>query len=297
MMMTSLIALAQAQPPIRIAPPPAPPPVSVPRTSPPPPPPTVTPPRAIAGSITHADYPAEALREEASGTTRVRLSVTPEGTVSGCTVIASAGHAALDSTACQLLTTRFRFSPATERGRPVAGSYQTAVRWSLPDGHPPTPIGFAQARFTQTVSASPAGVADCQVTQIGSAFAAFDYGQCQDLTNVGLVDSKLMGAGHPRVRLIQTVSLLPQSETLSMPAVPGAPHWEETADLQIAPDGSVSACTMVSQTGTPPKYARPIFQPLCQELGYVIFPHVPGTAVRRARMRSAVQVEVQVGQR
>jgi hypothetical protein len=56
--------------------------------------------------------------------------------VSACDVTNTSGHAILDSTACQLIATRFRFSPATSGGRPVAGSYSTAVSRSLPVERP-----------------------------------------------------------------------------------------------------------------------------------------------------------------
>jgi hypothetical protein len=106
-----------------------------------------------------------------------------------------------------------------------------------------------------------------------------------------------MGAGHPQVRLTQTVSLLPRGEALTMPALPGPTYWEETADIEIAADGSVASCLTASESGSPPKYANPIFQPVCQQLRFVTFPAAQAPEVRRARIRSAVYVEVQVGRR
>jgi protein TonB len=92
-----------------------------------------TPARHTGGSITDDDYPAAALRAEAQGTTRITLSVGPNGRATGCTVSGSSGNSALDSTACRLAQSRFRFSPATQNGQPVAGSYSTSIRWNLPD--------------------------------------------------------------------------------------------------------------------------------------------------------------------
>lgn len=284
------------QPPVRVGPPPLPAPPRYPTPPPPPPPPLGPPPtpaRIIAGSITDADYPAAAIRAEASGTTRVRLGITAEGKVDSCEVVGSSGNSSLDSTTCQLFTTRFRFSPASRAGVPVPSTYSGSVRWDLPHDDGPTPIGFAQGRLTQTVTLSPRGVAECQVNLIGTTFAAFD-GVCRDLEFVSLADPSEMGAGHPPVRLTYTASLLPQGESLTMPALPGAPYWEETADLEIAPDGSVTACTEISRTGAPPDYTAPPFRPLCAALrGGAAFPAAAGTEVRRARMRSALYVEVQ----
>lgn len=96
-----------------------------------------TPARRLGGSISDADYPAAAIREGAEGTTRVMLEIGVNGRVTGCSVTGSSGSALLDSTACQLLSRRYRFAPATQAGQPVASSYSTAVRWSLPSGAAP----------------------------------------------------------------------------------------------------------------------------------------------------------------
>jgi len=97
------------------------------------PPAAPTPAKHTGGSISDADYPAAALRAEAQGTTRITLQVGPNGRATGCSVTGSSGNGALDSTACRLAQSRFRFSPATQNGQPVAGTYSTSVRWQLPD--------------------------------------------------------------------------------------------------------------------------------------------------------------------
>jgi protein TonB len=85
------------------------------------------------GAITNDDYPAAALRAEAQGTTRITLQVGANGRATGCSVTGSSGNSSLDSTACSLAQRRFRFSPATQNGQPVAGSASTSIRWVLPE--------------------------------------------------------------------------------------------------------------------------------------------------------------------
>ena len=108
--------------------------------APPPPPVTAgregTPARAranLATYVTADDYPADAIRRAEEGTTGFRLEVGPDGRVTGCTVTASSGSAALDETTCRLMTTRPRFEAARDRqGRPTTAAVNARIRWSLP---------------------------------------------------------------------------------------------------------------------------------------------------------------------
>lgn len=119
--------------------------VNPPRPSPPTPPPTPpvppptppasppTPARQTGGSISDADYPASAIRAEASGTTSVSIQIGANGRVTGCSVTGSSGNGALDTTACSLIQRRFRFAPATRNGQPVASTTTRRITWTLPD--------------------------------------------------------------------------------------------------------------------------------------------------------------------
>lgn len=123
-------------PPSFTATPPRPSPPTPPATPPTPPPPPAAPPtspRLRSGSISNADYPSSAIRSGASGTTRITLSVSADGSVTGCTVSGSSGNSSLDSTACSLARRRFRFTPATRGGQNVAGTSPHTIRWVLPD--------------------------------------------------------------------------------------------------------------------------------------------------------------------
>ena len=57
-----------------------------------------------------------------------------DGKPSDCTVTASSGHDVLDEATCAKLLRRARFEPASDHtGAKVAGTWNTAVRWDIPD--------------------------------------------------------------------------------------------------------------------------------------------------------------------
>ena len=81
------------------------------------------------------DYPAAALKEEATGTTRVRFTVDAAGKLSAAEVVRSAGasraHKALDRVAVQKLS-ECKFSPGLdENGRAVGGAFEVEYVWKL----------------------------------------------------------------------------------------------------------------------------------------------------------------------
>jgi periplasmic protein TonB len=119
-------------PPARIIPPPAP-------AGPPPAPPA---PSQARGARTknerswaariQENYPARALREEIEGTVGVRVSVTPDGRATGCSVTASSGSDILDAAACAGMERYARFDPALDNaGNPTTGSYSTRITYKL----------------------------------------------------------------------------------------------------------------------------------------------------------------------
>lgn len=72
------------------------------------------------------DFPPLAIREGVlRGVTRLRLTVAPDGGLTDCRVVQTAGHAALDAQACRLYRSRARYRPT---GGPAA-SYETSVNW------------------------------------------------------------------------------------------------------------------------------------------------------------------------
>lgn len=80
------------------------------------------------------DYPSSAQRNGEQGTTTVRLTIGPDGRVSGCDVTGSSGSSALDSTTCNVLRRRARFTPAKDTsGNPTTDSMSQRVTWRLPE--------------------------------------------------------------------------------------------------------------------------------------------------------------------
>ena len=84
--------------------------------------------------VSTSDYPTAGLRGELEGLVRVQLNIGADGKPTGCTVTASSGHDVLDEATCAKLLRRARFDPASDHtGAKVAGTWNTAVRWQIPD--------------------------------------------------------------------------------------------------------------------------------------------------------------------
>ena len=90
-------------------------------------------PERISGRLANEDYPRRALRAGAEGGVSVRFLVRTDGSVEGCRVTRSSGHAELDSTTCRLIERRFRYRPARDgSGRPVEQSVTSSFDWTIP---------------------------------------------------------------------------------------------------------------------------------------------------------------------
>jgi protein TonB len=117
----------------------APPPVITPQAppAPPPPPPAkITKAQSARGSlqslISADDYPDSALRNEETGTVVVRLHIGTNGRVSGCDVVQSSGHTALDNATCRLLSSRARYTPAKlSDGQPTTDTDTARITWRI----------------------------------------------------------------------------------------------------------------------------------------------------------------------
>ena len=123
-------------PPVAIAPPPAPAaPPAPPAPAPAPPAPRI---QAVAARIDVStcekpEYPAAALRADATGTTKIRFTVDATGVVSKAEVERPAGasreHRLLDRTAVDALS-KCRFKPGIDdKGKPVGGTTLVDYVW------------------------------------------------------------------------------------------------------------------------------------------------------------------------
>ena len=120
-----------------------PPPAPVRITPPAPPAPPAPPPRAARPAIANArdcapsnsDYPRAALKEEATGTTKIRFSINADGKLAGAEVIMSAGssraHKMLDRVALSKLS-ECTFKPGLDaNGHAVGGSFDVEYVWKI----------------------------------------------------------------------------------------------------------------------------------------------------------------------
>jgi len=84
---------------------------------------------------TSDDYPAAARRAEATGTTRIRFTVGPDGKMTGAEVVRSAGptreHKLLDRVALAKLGECKFTAGIDEHGKPVGGSFDVEYVWRL----------------------------------------------------------------------------------------------------------------------------------------------------------------------
>ena len=143
------------------------------------------------------DYPSDALRKGAQGTTRFELSVGVDGKVDGCTVTVSSGNTELDDTTCSLIRQRALFRPArNEKGKPTRGTYYSAVRWTIPATDAvPVPNRFS-LDFDTLVDGS---LANCSVISVtGKAADKMRLGPmtCPD----GIYEIPLDSNGNPHAK-------------------------------------------------------------------------------------------------
>ena len=82
--------------------------------------------------INIADYPPSALREREQGRPGFRLTVGPDGRVTGCVILVSSGSPALDSTTCRVLRSHAALRPrSTAPDWPVEDRYWGEIAWRI----------------------------------------------------------------------------------------------------------------------------------------------------------------------
>jgi protein TonB len=117
---------------------PTPPPIHIEAPPAPPPPPAAKVTKAqsakgnLQGLFSGDDYPQDAMRNEETGRTTVRLSIGTTGRVTGCSVVGSSGSRSLDGATCRILTSRARFTPARlSDGTPTNDTFTQTIVWQL----------------------------------------------------------------------------------------------------------------------------------------------------------------------
>ena len=137
------INIAVSPPPIQTVTTPPPPAPVFTRAAPPPPAPAPPPPPSKARGATpdgqgrwaariQENYPARAIRDEVEGSVGVRVTISPQGRVTACSVTSSSGSSVLDEAACDGMTRYARYNPALDdAGNPTTGSASTRIVYQL----------------------------------------------------------------------------------------------------------------------------------------------------------------------
>lgn len=90
------------------------------------------PPKPLNSWITEDDYPAEALRQEATGTTAALLRITTTGTVDDCQIVLTSGFVELDEATCRLALLRAKFTPALDAAnKPRVSHVFRRIAWTI----------------------------------------------------------------------------------------------------------------------------------------------------------------------
>jgi len=98
------------------------------------PPPGFVPPKPTPANVSKPeDYPPGGLALGEQGDTVLNIVIHDDGTVSEAQVAKSSGFADLDNAAVKIVQERFRYTPATQDGKPVAAQWTVKVSWRLQD--------------------------------------------------------------------------------------------------------------------------------------------------------------------
>lgn len=107
-------------------------PAPAPVPEPPAPPPSARPIGNPGDWFPRDSYPPAAKAAGQEGRTQFSVDIDAAGRITGCNIIQSSGSELLDSTTCIQLISNGRFSPARDKnGKPVAGTWSSAMRWEL----------------------------------------------------------------------------------------------------------------------------------------------------------------------
>jgi protein TonB len=90
-------------------------------------------PRAsLLSYISPGDYPPSSVAQREQGQPSFRLTIGPDGRVTGCVILVSSGSSALDGATCRIMRARARFNPARDgSGNPVPDEYFGRVAWRM----------------------------------------------------------------------------------------------------------------------------------------------------------------------
>lgn len=85
----------------------------------------------VSDWIVSSDYPAAALSQGKSGTTKADLSIDEAGNITDCEVTRSSGTASLDEATCRLMQSRGRYLPGRTEEGPAPSTVKMTFTWAL----------------------------------------------------------------------------------------------------------------------------------------------------------------------
>ncbi|ATE66482.1 hypothetical protein COO09_24520 [Rhizorhabdus dicambivorans] len=142
------------------------------------------------------DYPSDALRENRSGHTAFRLTISPSGRPIRCDVTASSGWEDIDQQSCRGMMKRARFKPILDgNGAPAYAVYRSSRSFWIPGEAPPRTPKPSRTDLLVTVEKMPKGRA--QPADVDVAFTVDGNGAMADCTPY-LTDTAGQTADAPR---------------------------------------------------------------------------------------------------
>jgi hypothetical protein len=222
--------------------------------------------RPMAAWVSDSDYPAAAIQRGAAGIVGFWIEVGADGMPRRCT-ITQAADPDLDRTTCRIFMDRARFQPARDRrGRAVPGFVTGRIRWVLPEEGPP-PLMALHVATVLTLDAR--NNLTCAMSANGMPPAQRTEEECGFFSGSG-------AAAAFRARAIPGELVLVYVRTPDgMAPAPGNEEagatlfYEDTATIEIGPDGTVASCRPgdTRSTGMPLAFSIP---PSCPSPGLPI---------------------------
>ncbi len=77
--------------------------------------------------VTRGDYPQDSIRLHESGAVTVTYVINEMGSVTSCSVVLSSGNGRLDNAACAIVKRRWKYTPATQDGKPASIQYISKI--------------------------------------------------------------------------------------------------------------------------------------------------------------------------
>jgi hypothetical protein len=89
--------------------------------------------KPLPSHFSEADYPHQAVQENASGATRVMMMIDETGAMKDCMVEETSGIATLDAMTCSVLQQRAKFNPALDSAeKPTRSVLTSTIKWMMP---------------------------------------------------------------------------------------------------------------------------------------------------------------------